>query len=73
MDGRERQGASAAPGSATARRRFLGLCAGVGLGTAAACERAAPARRPAAPDTRLPQAERERPGPPDWRIGSHGA
>lgn len=73
MDGRERQGAPAVPGSGTARRRFLGLCAGVGLGTAAACERTAPARPPAVPDARLPEAERERPGTADWRIGSLGA
>ncbi|MEU7057993.1 N,N-dimethylformamidase beta subunit family domain-containing protein [Streptomyces sp. NPDC046197] len=56
-----------------ARRRFLGLCAGAGAGTAAACEHPAgsrPTPRPA--DGHRAEAERDRPGTRDWRIGSAG-
>lgn len=56
------------------RRAFLGACAGVGLvsATAGACDSSPSAgdRRAAVPH--LPEAERDRPGSPDWRIRSRG-
>ncbi|GGW14012.1 hypothetical protein GCM10018980_14360 [Streptomyces capoamus] len=74
-----REGAAPEHGTAPVRRlgrrRFVGACAGLGLAsvTAAACDATAPPRgpRPAAA-SRLPEAERDRPGTPDWRITSRG-
>ncbi|MFI8239497.1 N,N-dimethylformamidase beta subunit family domain-containing protein [Streptomyces sp. NPDC085866] len=54
------------------RRRFLALCAGAGLGTAAACT-PAPPRANSRPLLRtLPEAEQDAPGTADWRIRSAG-
>lgn len=52
-----------------ARRRFLGACAGLGLAsvTATACDAVAPPR-----GHHRAEAERDRPGTPDWRISSQG-
>ncbi|MGW3498544.1 N,N-dimethylformamidase beta subunit family domain-containing protein [Streptomyces sp. NPDC001020] len=57
------------------RRKFLEVCAGVGLvsATAAACDHSPPARGGhRASASRRPEAERDRPGTPDWRIRSQG-
>ncbi|MFF9819123.1 N,N-dimethylformamidase beta subunit family domain-containing protein [Streptomyces sp. NPDC014006] len=56
-----------------ARRRFLGLCAGAGLG-AAACT-AGPGRPgsgAAHAGRHRPEAERDAPGTADWRLGATG-
>ncbi|MEU5595216.1 N,N-dimethylformamidase beta subunit family domain-containing protein [Streptomyces sp. NPDC020298] len=59
-------------GSGVSRRRFLCLCAGAGLG-AAACDHTRAGRPPDTGDAgRLPEAERDAPGSPDWRIRSVG-
>ncbi|MET8247640.1 N,N-dimethylformamidase beta subunit family domain-containing protein [Streptomyces sp. NPDC005202] len=63
---------AAGDGHGLARRRFLGLCAGAGLGTAAACDHGTASRPPRAADSNRPEAERGRPGTRDWRIGSLG-
>ncbi|MFE9453736.1 N,N-dimethylformamidase beta subunit family domain-containing protein [Streptomyces sp. NPDC006739] len=59
-------------GAGPSRRRFLCLCAVAGLGTAA-CDhaRVEPVRRTADGGHR-PDAERDAPGSPDWRITSQG-
>ncbi|MGW2697110.1 N,N-dimethylformamidase beta subunit family domain-containing protein [Streptomyces sp. NPDC001296] len=57
------------------RRHFLGACACLGLtsATAAACDPAPAAhRRPQGTASRLPEAERDRPGTADWRVRSPG-
>jgi len=51
------------------RRRFLVLCAGAGLGTAAACT-ASPSRP--GHGVRRPESERDAPGSADWRLGATG-
>ncbi|WP_233273644.1 N,N-dimethylformamidase beta subunit family domain-containing protein [Streptomyces broussonetiae] len=61
-------------GPGLGRRRFVTVCAGLGLGTAAACT-AAPSHphSPAARDGRLrPESERDAPGSADWRLGPTG-
>ncbi|MFJ9834567.1 N,N-dimethylformamidase beta subunit family domain-containing protein [Streptomyces sp. NPDC101169] len=62
-------------GAGLPRRSFLGACAGAGLASAAAaaCDPSPSARgRPRADVPRRQDAERERPGTPDWRIRSRG-
>ncbi|MEU8970705.1 N,N-dimethylformamidase beta subunit family domain-containing protein [Streptomyces monashensis] len=61
-------------GSGLGRRRFLTACAGLGLGTAAACTAAPPhTRSDASPDGRLrPESERDAPGTAGWRLGPTG-
>ncbi|WBO62096.1 N,N-dimethylformamidase beta subunit family domain-containing protein [Streptomyces camelliae] len=57
------------------RRRFLTVCAGLGLGTAGACTAAPPRTRssPTPPGGRLrPESERDAPGTADWRLGPTG-
>jgi hypothetical protein len=56
------------------RRHFLGVCAGVGLASAAASADPAPhaRKRPAAADAHRAESERDRPGTPDWRVTSEG-
>ncbi|MFF8941486.1 N,N-dimethylformamidase beta subunit family domain-containing protein [Streptomyces sp. NPDC014864] len=55
-----------------ARRRFLRLCAGAGLGAAAAASAPTLGRPPVAPELHRAETERGRPGTPDWRLGSTG-
>lgn len=64
----------AAPLRAELRRRtFLGACAGAGLVSAAACDPSPSARgRPRDAASPAQDAERDRPGTPDWRIRSRG-
>ncbi|MFB7574102.1 N,N-dimethylformamidase beta subunit family domain-containing protein [Streptomyces sp. NPDC056165] len=70
--GAERTGKGSGHGG-PARRQFLGLCAGAGLGAAAAACDPTSANRPSpAADSRRPEADRGRPGTRDWRIGSLG-
>ncbi|MGW0765600.1 N,N-dimethylformamidase beta subunit family domain-containing protein [Streptomyces sp. NPDC002676] len=67
-------GTSPSAGPRPDRRRFLTLCAGLGLGTATACT-GTPAHRDAQGTraTRLrPEAERDAPGTTDWRLRSAG-
>lgn len=61
------------PSAGPDRRHFLGMCAGLGLSSvaAAACTRSAPAPRPT-PAAHRAEAERDRPGTPEWRIRSRG-
>ncbi|MGW2879919.1 N,N-dimethylformamidase beta subunit family domain-containing protein [Streptomyces sp. NPDC001233] len=63
------------PSGGLGRRRFLTLCAGAGLGTAAACTAAPPhPHSTAAPDGRLrPEAEQDAPGTADWLLASTGS
>ncbi|WP_234425998.1 N,N-dimethylformamidase beta subunit family domain-containing protein [Streptomyces kebangsaanensis] len=58
-------------GHGPGRRSFLGLCACAGLGTAA-CAHTAARRPPRAADSHRPEAERDRSGAHDWRVGSLG-
>lgn len=60
--------------SALRRRAFLGACAGVGLvsATAGACDTSPSGGDRQAAAVHRPEAERERPGSPDWRIQSQG-
>lgn len=59
-------------GSEVSRRRFLCLCAGAGLG-AAACDHARAGHPARTRDGgHRPEAERDAPGSPDWRITSQG-
>ncbi|MFI9604411.1 N,N-dimethylformamidase beta subunit family domain-containing protein [Streptomyces sp. NPDC052043] len=56
-----------------ARRRFLCLCAGAGLGaTAVACDHTSADRPSTAADSRRPEADRDRTGTRDWRTVSSG-
>ncbi|MGW3359769.1 N,N-dimethylformamidase beta subunit family domain-containing protein [Streptomyces bungoensis] len=55
------------------RRRFLALCAGASLGTAAACTSAPPHEHADRARRLLPEAERDAPGTADWRVRSVGA
>ncbi|MFK4149203.1 N,N-dimethylformamidase beta subunit family domain-containing protein [Streptomyces sp. NPDC004065] len=61
-------------GSGIRRRRFIGLCAAAaGLATgAAACDSTTTIHPPQPSDCRRPEAERNRLGTGDWRIGSAG-
>ncbi|MGX1548265.1 N,N-dimethylformamidase beta subunit family domain-containing protein [Streptomyces adustus] len=55
------------------RRVFLEACAGGGLAATAACTPSTPARHAdRAAASHRPEAERNRPGTPDWRIRSRG-
>ncbi|MFE2583562.1 N,N-dimethylformamidase beta subunit family domain-containing protein [Streptomyces sp. NPDC059378] len=55
------------------RRAFLEACAGGGLAATAACAPSSPARHPdRTAASHRPEAERNRPGTPDWRIRSRG-
>lgn len=61
-------------GSELPRRTFLEACAGAGLVSAAvgACTPPPVHGHRAAPPSHLPEAERDRPGTPGWRIRSRG-
>ncbi|WP_234384937.1 N,N-dimethylformamidase beta subunit family domain-containing protein [Streptomyces sp. MMG1121] len=65
---------SAHDGCGLGRRRFLTVCAGLGLGTAAACTAEPPRSRSAVSpgDRPRPESERDAPGTADWRLGPTG-
>ncbi len=67
-------GSAPPAGSGLARRRFLTLCAGLGLGTVTACTGASGHRDPRGPAAARcrPEVERDAPGTPDWRLRAEG-